>query len=250
MIIDSHVHLVDWDGDRSTESLVRLATRHGIAPIVCSCLGVNDYVRYPTPEQVTAANDYLLREMRVFAEDVVGLCYACPSLPELSLREIDRCVAQGPMKGIKLWVDTKASDPSVEPIARRAIELGVPILQHAFYKTTGNLENETTPWDVAVLAAKFPELRIQMAHLHGCGYQGINDIAPYPNVSVDTSGSEPEAGVLDRALCLLGSGRILFGSDAPGRGYGVQLGKVLGTEMDQEDRNRIRFKNARELYKL
>ena len=250
MIIDSHVHLVDWDGSRSTQSLVRLAAKHGIDPLICSCLGVGGYVRYPTPEQVVAANDYLLQGIEGFAEKIVGLCYACPSLPELSLREIDRCVANGPMRGIKLWVDTNASHPSVEPIARRAIELDVPILQHAFYKTTGNLQNETTPADVAVLAAKFPELRLQMAHLHGCGFRGIDDVAPYPNVSVDTSGSEPEAGVVDRAIRTLGSQRILFGSDAPGRGFGVQLGKVLGTAMGAGDRDLILYKNARELYKI
>ena len=250
MIIDCHVHLVEWAGDNSTESIVRLAACKGISPLVCSCLGVAGYFRYPTPAQLMAANDYTLKAVKAFKPDVVGLCYACHSLLEFSLREIDRCVATGPMRGIKLWVDTKASDVTVEPIARRAVELDVPILQHAFYKTTGNLENETTPRDVAVLAAKFPDLRIQMAHLFGCGLRGIGDIAPYPNVYVDTSGSEPEAGVLDRALQILGCRRILFGSDAPGRGFGVQLGKVIGTQMGEQDRNRILYRNARELYRL
>ena len=35
-------------------------------------------------------------------------------------------------------------------------------------------------------------LRDEMAHLTGCGYRGVADTRAYPNVSVETSGSQPE----------------------------------------------------------
>ena len=154
------------------------------------------------------------------------------------------------MAGIKLWIDARATDPRVDEIAREAVRLGVPILQHAFYKTTGNYMYESTPADVAALAAAHPGLRIHMAHLWGAGWRGIADVAPHPNVWVDTSGSDPEAGLLEYALRELGHERILFGSDAPGRGFPVQLGKIEGAEMESAWREAILAGNAARLYGL
>ncbi|HOJ20752.1 MAG TPA: amidohydrolase family protein, partial [Armatimonadota bacterium] len=61
---------------------------------------------------------------------------------------------------------------------------------------------------------------------------------------VDTSGGDPEAGVVEYAVRQLGAERVLFGSDVPGRSYGVQLGKVLGAQLTPEQRDLILFGNA------
>lgn len=112
------------------------------------------------------------------------------------------------------------------------------------------MEDESTPADVAVLARKFPQLRVHMAHLYGAGFRGIAHIAPYPNIYVDTGGGEPEAGILEYAVRELGAERILFGSDAPGRGFGVQLGKVTGANISEDAREMILWENTKRVYKL
>ncbi len=247
MIIDSHVHITKAD---EAGRLIKSASFSNIDLLLISSLGVGGYTQNPTMEEVVAGNNCTLEAAERFPDVVRGICYATPRHPDESLAELDRCIANGPMYGIKLWVAAKASDPSVEPIARKAVELDVPIMQHAWNKATGNMENESTPADVVILAQKFPELRIQMAHLYGAGFQGIADIAPYPNVYVDTSGGEPEAGILEYAVRELGAERILYGSDAPGRGFGVQLGKVTGADISEEAEEMILWKNAKRVYKL
>ncbi len=249
-IIDSHVHLVRWAEEDSTRLLVEAARRCGIGRMVCSSLGIDEYEIYISARGIIAANDYVLRAIEDNPAEIAGLCYACPSHLQVSLREIERCVARGPMVGVKLWIDARATDPRTAEIARVAVELGVPILQHAFYKATGNFTYESTPADIASLAASQPDLRIHMAHLNGAGCRGIADIAPYPNVWVDTSGSDPESAVLDYALREIGHERILFGSDAPGRSFGVQLGKVFGTSMNDTARAAILGGNTARLYGL
>ena len=112
------------------------------------------------------------------------------------------------------------------------------------------MENESNTADVAALARKFPELKIHMAHLYGAGYRGIADIAPYPNIYVDTGGGEPEEAVLEYAIREIGAERILFGSDAPGRSFAVQLGKVTGADISEEEKEMILWKNTERLYKL
>ena len=89
-----------------------------------------------------------------------------------------------------------------------------------------------------------------MAHLYGAGYRGIADITPYPNIYVDTGGGEPEATVLEYAAREIGGERILFGSDAPGRGFAVQLGKVTGADILEEVKEMILWKNTDRVYKL
>ena len=212
-----------------------------------SCLGERGYTVFPTVAEFVSANNVVLEAMEKYPDNIRGICFVSPKWTEESIAEIERCMARG-MVGIKLWVAVKASDPLVEPIAEKAIELNVPILQHAWYKTTGNLDNETTPEDIAILADKFPKLRIQMAHLFGAGFRGIADIAPYRNVYADVSGGEPEAGILEFAVQELGAKRIVFGSDAPGRGYAVQLGKVMGANISDEEKEMILWKNAGKLY--
>ena len=250
MIIDSHIHIGRWGGDDSVEKIIESASRNGIDGLLTSCLGEHGYTVYPTVEEVNKANDCLLEAIGNFPNNIIGLCYVNPQYKKESIEEIQRCIAEGKMIGIKLWTAVKASDPRVEPIAEIAIDLDVPILQHAWYKMTGNMEDESTPADVAILASKFPDLKIQMAHLYGAGLRGIVDIAPYPNICVDTGGGEPEAGILEFAVNEIGAERILYASDAPGRGFAVQLGKVTGADISDESKELILWKNAKKIYKI
>ena len=245
MIIDTHVHIHRGE----PEKIVQSALRSGIDTILVSSIGIPGAIVYPTMEEIVTSNNNLIEQMKEFPDNIRGICFASPQHPDESAAEIERCFAQG-IVGIKLWVAVKMSDPKVEPIARKAIELDIPILQHTWNKTTGNMQDESTPADVAVLAKKFPELRIQMAHLYGAGFHGIADIAPYPNIYPDVSGGEPEAGILEYAVSVLGPERILFGSDAPGRGFAVQLGKVKGANLSEEVKEMILWKNAKRVYKL
>jgi hypothetical protein len=154
------------------------------------------------------------------------------------------------MTGVKLWVACKASDEKVFPIAGECVKLDIPLLLHSFNKTTGNMENETSSADVAYLAGKFPELTIIMAHLNGNGYKGVADVEPFPNVYVDTSGATPAAGLLEYAVEKIGASRLLFGSDAPGRGFDVQLGRIYGAQISGKDKELIAGKNAERILKL
>lgn len=242
-IFDAHVHMArhvaPWRTDDSPADMVAAARRWGITRQIVMSLGNTGYIVYPTPQELREANSHVIELMAQFPGEVIGFCYVSPQHPTESLEEIRRCVAEGPMPGIKLWVATKASDPAVDPILREAARLGVPVLQHAWYKTTGNMADESSPADVADMARRHPDVTIQMAHLNGGGERGVQDIAPYGNIIVDTSGGEPEAGLLEYAVAELGAERIVFGSDAPGRDYSVQLGKVLGADLTEEQRRLI-----------
>ena len=126
----------------------------------------------------------------------------------------------------------------------------MPVLQHAWLKTTGNLPGESTPFDVADLARRHPLARIIMAHLNGVGYRGIEAVVDVPNVVVDTSGGDPESGLVEAAVHRLGARRVVYGSDAPIRHFGVTMNKVLGADIPDEAKRSILWDNALRVLKL
>ncbi len=162
-------------------------------------------------------------------------------------REIERCVVQGNLRGIKLEVTTKATDPALDPVMEGARKAGVPVLHHSWYKTTGLVASESHPGEIADLAGRFPDVRIIMAHMTAAGVRGIRDIQPHTNVFVDTSGSQGEAGAVEYAVRLLGVERIMFGTDVPGRDFSAQIGRILGANITDEQRRSIFHDNAHRL---
>ncbi|MBI2302832.1 MAG: amidohydrolase family protein, partial [Armatimonadetes bacterium] len=161
-----------------------------------------------------------------------------------AVAEIRRCVREHEMVGVKLWVAALASDPRVIEVVQAATEIGLPVLQHAWVKTDGNLPGESTPADVARLARAVPDAHIMMAHLNGHGLRGIERVAACTNILVDTAGGDPEAGMVDIACARLGYRRVVFGSDAPIRHYGVQMAKILAAAVPDEQKRAMLWDNA------
>ena len=66
-----------------------------------------------------------------------GFAYVSGHHPDFSVREIDRCVRDGPMVGVKLWVARKCAAAELDPIIERAAALKGVIFQHTWIKITG-----------------------------------------------------------------------------------------------------------------
>jgi len=78
----------------------------------------------------------------------------------------------------------------------------------------------------------------------------VQDIRPFPNLYIDTSGSQCSSGIVEYALSVLGADRILYGSDIPGRDFSVQLGRIYGARMSDVDRAKVLYGNAERLLGL
>ncbi|MCD6360245.1 MAG: amidohydrolase family protein, partial [Armatimonadetes bacterium] len=130
MIIDCHVHINSgWgrDDDRMAD-MIHFADRVGIDAL-CLSLGYSRD-QTPSPEVVEGENDLVWKEVERRPDRIIGFCYLNPGHLEHSLAEMDRCIANGPFRGIKLWIALPCDHPNLDPIAERAAELGAPILQH------------------------------------------------------------------------------------------------------------------------
>ena len=249
-VIDCHVHPLDCFGvydvetpEEDAKKLVTSARRSGITKMILFSL-YRSTPREPTMEQCREANDWALAMRDLFPDVILPFCYVNPMYPSQSVEEIKRCVGEGKMCGGKLWVARRATDKGLDPIVAKAVELGVPLLQHAWIKTTGNLEGESFPKDVADLGRRHPDANIIMAHLNGVGLRGIEDIVQVENIVVDVSGGDPEANIVDIAVDRLGHERVVYGSDAPIRHFSVTMNKVLGSTLTDDQKRDILWHNV------
>jgi hypothetical protein len=127
----------------------------------------------------------------------------------------------------------------------------VPVLHHSAYNTLGvPVATASTPADMADLAGRFPGVSIIMAHLGHTRVQGLTEVAPHRNLSVDVSGSQPTRGLLEEAVRRLGAERIVFGTDLPIRDYAGMLGKMLEAPLTDRQRRMILGQNAARMLRL
>lgn len=247
-IWDLHCHPAGFAGAdhiENTRDLIRLGDRMGIERF-CVYLGkLHPYD--PAPADFRAQNDFILQCLHDFPDRLFGFAYVSPNWVKESLAEIERCIAQGPMVGIKLWVARRCSDPAIDPIIARAAEVRAVIFQHTWIKTTGNLPGESTPTDLAALAARHPDTPIICGHTGAQWEIGIRAVRPHRNVSIDLAGSDPTAGFVEMAVRELGAERVIWGSDSGGRSLGSQLGKLMGAGIPEQAKEMIAGENLRRM---
>jgi predicted TIM-barrel fold metal-dependent hydrolase len=249
-IWDLHCHISGLGLPQATpearlEHLLRIADRMGIERL-CVYMGMR-FTNDPSPARMRQENDEVLRAIARFPDRAFGFVYLSPKHVDASLAELERCVAQGPMVGVKLWVAQRCSAAEIDPLIRRAAELKAVIFQHTFYKINGNLPGESTPDDFVALATRHPGVPLICGHTGADWERGIAAIRHLKNVYADLAGSDPVAGFCEMAVRELGAGRVIYGSDAGGRSFASQLAKVHGANIPDAAKQRIFCDNLRGL---
>ena len=246
LIWDVHCHLSSAAGDTPEEritQLVKFADRLGIDRLMLS-LGY-PLLEDPAPQQLREENDQVLRALRRWPDRTLGFVYLNPNQLDFSLQEFDRCVRDGPMVGVKLWVAKRSNAPELDPIVERAVSMKAVILQHTWLKVGGNGRGESTPYDLVELARRHPQAAFIDAHTGGDWERGIRVIRSTKNVSACMAGFDPTSGVVEMAVRELGAERVVYGSDAAGRSFASQLAKVMGVDISESARRLILGENLR-----
>lgn len=255
-IIDAHLHPDRFHDDgsgpfRSPEYLIRYMDSLGVE----KAMALGDVLQYgplPTKAQISSINDSNWSLLESYSHRLVGLCFIHSYQDAAFIRsEIERCVVNGPFVSIKCEYPNAAGE-HLDKLMPVAEEFGLVVLQHAWDISwrPERRDLQSDPADVAALARRYPNVKILMAHLTGCGLRGMREIAACPNVWTDTSGSQAFSRIIEDAVSILGSERILFGSDYPMRDLAPQLGRILDADLTETDRQKILADNAIQLFGL
>lgn len=250
-IWDLHVHLSGVSGltpEERAGQLLRYADRLGMEKLVVY-MGMK-WSQDPAPADLRQQNDEVLRAIKAHPDRLLGFVYCSAHHIKESLEELERCVADGPMVGVKLWVARRCASGEIDPLIQRAAELKALIFQHTWYKVNGNYAGESTPDDLVQLARRFPDVPLICGHTGGTWELGIRAIKDQPNLYADLAGSEPTAGYTEMAVRELGAERVIYGTDAGGRSFATQLGKVLGAAITDEEKSLVLGGNLRRLLRM
>lgn len=240
MLIDMHTHtFLRWkDKNEGEKTLLKAIEKYDITKAYVSNFTVPD----SSEEEVDEGNRITAELVKAHPDCIGGYVYVNPKNKN-TVDVIKRGIEEMGLEAIKLWVGTFCDDECVNKVAEQAIEYGVPIMQHAFHKSVGQLPFETVGKHIANLAIRYPELKLIMAHLGGNCYNGIPMIKELENVWVDISSSIFGGDALDYTIENIGVDRILFGSDIPGT-FIVNVGKVNEADITDEEREMIFYKNT------
>jgi uncharacterized protein len=248
-IWDGHVHMTNTSGTvaERVDQLLACADRVGVNRLVMS-IGYSIFSD-PTPEQLRQENDEVLGALAYKPQRIMGFVYVTPRHPEASIAEMDRCVKDGPMVGVKLLTAMRCHQPELDPIIHHAVKLNAPILEHCFWNAQAPNANESNPADLAALAVRHPDASFICAHTGGDWERGIRTLRSARNICAESSGSDPTAGFIEMAVRELGPERVTYGSDTGGRSFASQLAKVIGAEVPEETRRLLLGGNLRRLLK-
>jgi uncharacterized protein len=239
-VIDAHNHLFhhanpNWrEQDRK---LIDAADRLGIDQVACSILPPE---RPATPESFRQCNQWLAEAMERFPGRILGYCFVNPGHTREALDEIRRSVEQRGFFGIKLYNDYVITEPVLRPVVELAIELKIPILQHAGH-TNWLPQSQPRISDgghIAELSLRYPEAMLICAHIAGGGdwEWTVKALAKSPGAFLDISGSVTDEGTVEMAVRYLGAQRVLFATDLS---LTASVGRILSAQVSDEDRRRI-----------
>lgn len=252
-IIDIHTHPQISQKPKDFDEVIKLAQNFGIDKL-CLLGDVLAFGYNPSERQIEKINSQTIAMAKRRPEVLIGFCFLNPRHSKKFLfQEIERCIIGAGLKGLgEIEIAVNARDKRLDPIMQRAEELNICVLQHAWDTSVIGREissggYQSDPEDIADLASRFPRVKIIMAHLTGVGIRGILDIKSFPNVWVDTSGSQPSSGFIEYAVEQLGAERILYGSDIIGRDFSCQLGRIYGAKIKGKERQLILGLNAKGL---
>lgn len=254
MIIDMHCHIGrPGHGKGVSMRHAREITIHDVLTIQKEA-GIDASVVLPMPQVYPAdmvdANEKILTERHpsLFPFAWLNPCYIYPSYPRIPDGSAEHLIAtmltQKMAYGIKVHpvFDGYYPEPTLmRPIFQIARACKLPILWHTGWGAFGD------PLFVELSAAEYPDIVFIIAHM-------IETSAPFvatgfPNVYLETSycsGPERLAG----AVRLIGSDRILFGSDFPCNDPIVQKTIVERAKISDTDKEKIFGINALRVLKL
>ncbi len=244
--IDAHAHVGDYGGMLvprcAPDDMVRRLDALGVERLLvaqnaafCSDYHVGNRLSAKAAERHAG---------RLFFYAVVN-----PNYPGEAEDEIDHFADHPGFVGLKLHAavhEHPLEGPGYGAAWEFAARRGCPVLIHFWTE-----DKCCGPDNLRAVAAKYPGVRIIVAHLGGFGtkHRELPELAArHPNLWFDTCCSQSSRGTISW-LVENGLGeRLLYGSDMPFIDPGAQLGKVLYADIPEEVRAAILGGNARRLF--
>ena len=247
--IDAHNHVRGRDGTLDKDDAERVLEAAARLDIDMLCISRPLTSDAPKPDEFRASNDIVLQAMEL-SDRFLGFCFVNPGYAREAVAEIERCVTQCGMVGVKLYHQYTVCDPAQRPVMECAAALGVPVLMHAGKATDADSIPSQPRLSHAAhfveAARAFPDTTLIQGHIGGGGdwEWNLRILEQRPNTYIDSSGSVVDADIVTRTVAALGADRVLFATDGS---FEEGIGKVLDADLTDTDRDLVFAGNLKRL---
>ena len=233
----------------TTEDLLESMDRYGVDKSVIVNYG------WGNPELCQETNDYILESAARFPDRLISFCTVCPQSYESAIDEIERCV-KGGARGIgelrpDLQLPDLANIERVQSLVEVLRKHHLILMTHAS-EPVGHLysgKGKVTLEMLYSFITSFPDIKLVCAHWGG----GLPFYALMPEVKkalenafFDTAASPflytPQ--IYSQVSQLVGTEKILFGSDYPLLSQSRIIKEINDTLLSQESKKAILSGNA------
>lgn len=237
--IHSHFGPTSSGENSSVEEMLEELEKYGIEKVGISCLSGNC---------MEEQNKIIYNAMKEKEDKIYGYCFINPK-EKSAIEELEKCLKVYKMKAVKLhsWKQGYYPDnrPELKEIFEKIKIYGVHVQVHV---GTAPL---STPYIWAEWAKLYPSIRFVFTHIgyYEFGMSTIEAIKDLKNVWVETSG-QMDIDVLKKAIQVLGSKRIVFGTDWPYKPVNIEVEKFEYLGLTTEELEDIFYKNAEALWRI
>lgn len=236
---DFHSHLGKTRSGEanSATQIIKELNEFGITKVgICSLSG----------DGMKPQNDLVYAAMCEFPGVIEGYADIDPKSPK-AIEEVHRTLGELKMNGVKFmpWKHGYAAEncPNLTKVIDAIGEYGVHIQIH------GGASPLCTPFVWIEHAKRRKDMRFVFTHICGreFGHSCIEAIKDMENVWVETS-ANMEVDILKKAVEVLGSKRILFGSDWPYKPTNIEIEKLHLLGLNETELEDIFYRNAELLW--
>ncbi len=237
-VIDMHGHLGRYKfgiPDLDPANLVAGMDRLGVAAVVCSHMQCMS-------SDVAWGNDQVAAAMQAHPQRILGYFSVWPKDRDSVAAETQRVLDLG-FIGLKVHNTNRFAydNPAYEPAYAAVNDRCMPVLFH----TWGGQEEFA---QIARLARRYPDVSILLAHTGSANTADYCRMAhEHTNVFLDLTLSLSPRHLVRDLVDSVGSGKIVWGSDAIFLNMAQQVGKVVDAQIDEAAKRRILIENAQRL---
>ncbi len=235
------------------EDLIRNMDERNITKSVVLNIG------WKSHEMCVRTNDYILESIAKYPERLIGFCGIQPLERDKSIAEIERCCRAG-ARGIgELRPDAQGYDLTdaglLAPVAKCLTEHGMFISLHAS-EPVGHIyagKGDMTPDILYRFIERNPDLKVILAHFGGglAFYELMPEVSrSLKNTFYDTAAAPflYTPGIYGPLISIVGSSKILLGSDWPLLDPVRVIDHVKSACLSQSDTDNILYANAAGLF--
>jgi len=215
-------------------------------------------IGWASQELCVETNNYILDSISRYPDKLIAFCSVQPKEEDAAIIEVERCARAG-ARGIgEMRPDVQGFNLTdkmiMQPLVDAAVTHNLIFLTHSSepvgHQYAG--KGEVTPTILYSFIVNFPDLKVVCAHwggglpLHALMPEVASALA---NVSFDTAATILlyQAGIFKQVSNIIGSDKILFGTDYPLISQNRIIAQIQSLELGEEDKAKILGGNAQKL---